>query len=139
MKMDSGNYLRGDDDYYTTTVTDADGNYKFNGLDTFVEDNGDKHIYGYEVWVVNKPAGYGITRYQSNNGTDDSAVLLNSQVIKKNTSLDEMFNGKLVVARKASSETLGGLDDLYVVEGYDVVRESHLKDYNAGYTELRKG
>ena len=50
-----------------------------------------------------------------------------------------MFNGKLVVARKASSETLGGLDDLYVVEGYDVVRESHLKDYNAGYTELRKG
>ena len=130
---------QGDDDYYTTTVTDADGNYKFNGLDTFVEDNGDKHIYGYEVWVVNKPAGYGITRYQSNNGTDDSAVLLNSQVIKKNTSLDEMFNGKLVVARKASSETLGGLDDLYVVEGYDVVRESHLKDYNAGYTELRKG
>ena len=28
---------------------------------------------------------------------------------------------------------------MYVVEGYDVVRESHLKDYNAGYTELRKG
>lgn len=126
-------------EYFATAVTEADGNYKFDNLATFTTDDGTKRIYGYEVWVMETPEDHVITRYQMNHGKNDSAVLLDSQIIKKDTTLSEVLDGKLVVARKTNTAKEDGLDDIYVVEGYDVVRETHLNDYNAGYTILRKG
>ena len=126
-------------EYFATAVTEADGNYKFDNLATFTTDDGTKRIYGYEVWVMETPEDHVITRYQMTHGKNDSAVLLDSQIIKKDTTLSEVLDGKLVVARKTNTAKEDGLDDIYVVEGYDVVRETHLNDYNAGYTILRKG
>lgn len=128
-----------DEEYFAQTTTDANGNYIFNNLDIFTGKDDDKQIYGYEVWALTTPDDHVITRYQMNNGKNDSAVLLNSQIIKKSTTLSEVLDGKLVVARKVDNPTQEGLNQTYVVEGYDVVRATHLKDYNAGYTVLRKG
>ncbi len=128
-----------DSEYYRTVRTDANGNYKFDDLETFTTKSGNKYLYGYEVWVINSPSDYGITRYQMNNGSKDSAVLLSNQIKKKDGTLNEVYKDKLVVARKATTENKDGLDNIYVVEGYDVVRETNLSEYNAGYTVLKKG
>ncbi len=126
-------------DYIATTTTDADGNYIFDNLESYVIKDTKSYLYGYEVWVINTPNDHVITRYQSNNGTNDSAVLLNNNITKNDSTLNENFNGKLVVARKVTDEYKDSVDGVYVINGYDIVHEVHLKDYNAGYTILRKG
>ncbi len=122
-------------EYFDIVLTDENGNYAFENLDIYNEINGKNALCGYDIYVVNTPEGYTVTKYQKNNGIGDSSALLSNRIIKSKTNLDEMMNGKLVLADK--NET--GVNHIYLIDGYDIVHAHNLDNYNAGYAELRKG
>ena len=128
-----------DEDYYSTVTTSANGHYSFGNLPLYNEVDGVKYLYGYEVYVIDAPEGFALTRYQQNNGEDDSALLINGQIIKSDSSLYEMFKGKLVLGNKITDPKQTIVDRKYIVEGYDIVRSVHLENYNAGYKAEEKG
>ena len=124
-----------DDKFISTTKTNKNGEYTFDNLDTHKKDNGTNKLYGYEVWVVKDPDGYAVTRYG-----DDSYLLVSGQILKADTKLDEILDGKTVVAHKVANDTeKSGIDDVYFAEGYNVVEAEHVKKYNAGYVAEEKG
>ena len=47
-----------------SVLTDENGKYSFDDLDTYISIDGTNHLYGYEVWVTNAPDDYAITRYR---------------------------------------------------------------------------
>ncbi|MDE6413474.1 MAG: hypothetical protein K2K42_06280, partial [Eubacterium sp.] len=124
-----------DKEYFDVVSTDANGDYVFDNLDIYTEENDTNVLYGYELYVVHAPRGFEITKYQVNDGSNDSAVRLDNQIIKQDTSLDEMYDEKLVLADKNER----GVDHTYLIDGYDIVRAHNLDDYNAGYIEQRLG
>ena len=128
-----------DDEYYSTVTTKANGHYSFGNLPLYKEVDNVKYLYGYEVYVVDAPEGFALTRYQQNNGDNDSSLLLNGQIVKSDTSLYEMLKGKLVLGNKITDPEQTIVDKKYIVEGYDIVRSVHLEEYNAGYKAEEKG
>ncbi|MDE6110655.1 MAG: hypothetical protein K2F65_01930, partial [Eubacterium sp.] len=124
-----------DEEYFEVVSTNENGDYVFNNLDIYTEEDDKNILYGYDLYVVNAPIGYEITKYQVNNGSEDSAVRLDNHIIKQDLSLDEMYDGKLVLADKNER----GVNHTYLVDGYDIVRANNLEDYNAGYIEQRLG
>ena len=86
----------------------------------------------YEVWVTDAPEYYAITRYQN-----DSYVLLNGQIIKPDSELPEMLDGKIVVAEPAADKS--GVDTNFIIENYNVVLAEVISEYNAGYKAIEKG
>ncbi len=128
-----------DDEYYSTVTTSANGHYSFRNLPLYKEVDNVKYLYGYEVYVVDAPEGFALTRYQQNNGDNDSALLLNGQIIKSDSSLYEMLKGKLVLGNKITDPDQTIVDKKYIVDGYDIVRSVHLEEYNAGYKAEEKG
>ena len=123
-----------DDKFISTTKTNKNGEYTFDNLDTHKKDNGVNKLYGYEVWVVKGPDGYAVTRYG-----DDSYLLVSGQILKADTKLDEILDGKTIVAHKAiTAEDKKGVDDIYMAEGYNVIKAEHDKNYNAGYFKNRE-
>ena len=123
-----------EEDFISTTTTDANGGYLFSNLNTHKKEEGSNKLYGYEVWVIKDPDGYAVTRYG-----DDSYLLTSGHIIKVDTSIDEMLDGKTVIASKITEDTnVKGIDDLYKVEGYNVILAEHSKKHNGGYTEIKK-
>ena len=123
-----------EEDFISTTTTDANGGYLFSNLNTHKKEEGANKLYGYEVWVIKDPDGYAVTRYG-----DDSYLLTSGHIIKADTSIDEMLDGKTVIASKITEDTnVKGIDDLYKVEGYNVILAEHSKKHNGGYTEIKK-
>ena len=113
-----------DDEFISTTKTDKDGGYIFDNLDTHKKDNGVNKLYGYEVWVIKDPDGYAVS----------------GQILKADTKLDEILDGKTIVAHKATTaEDKKGVDDIYMAEGYNVIKAEHDKNYNAGYVQEQRG
>ncbi len=115
-----------DTDFNAITVTDKNGNYAFDNLDTYVADEDADYLYGYEIWVTDSPEGYAVTKY-----VNDSSLLVNGQIIKADTELPEMLGGKIVVAEPASDKS--GVDASFVIESYNVVLADDISDYNGGY------
>ena len=110
-------------DFIAKATTDKNGNYTFDNLDTHKKDNGVNKLYGYEVWVVKGPDGYAVTRYG-----DDSYLLISGQIVKADTKLDEIFNGKTVVAHKVTDkDDVTGIDDVYFAEGYNELKQNTLR------------
>ncbi|MDE5995334.1 MAG: hypothetical protein K2G56_00265 [Eubacterium sp.] len=124
-----------DEEYFAVVSTDENGDYLFDNLDIYTVENDTNILYGYEIFVVDAPEGFTITKYQKNNGDNDSSVLLGKQIIKSDTGLDEMYDGKLVLGKKSTR----GVHDMYIIDGYDIVRAHNLDNYNAGYIEQRFG
>ena len=123
-----------EEDFISTTTTDANGGYLFSNLNTHKKEEGSNKLYGYEVWVIKDPDGYAVTRYG-----DDSYLLTSGHIIEADTSIDEMLDGKTVIASKITEDTnVKGIDDLYKVEGYNVILAEHSKKHNGGYTEIKK-
>ena len=120
--------------FISTTVTDENGHYTFDNLETHKKEKDANKLYGYEVWIIKDPDGYAATRYG-----DSSFLLVSGQIIKADTELPEMLDGKIVVAHKVTDQdNVKGIDEIYFAEGYNVVLAENLEDYNAGYTIIEK-
>ncbi|MDE7124291.1 MAG: hypothetical protein K2N83_02220, partial [Eubacterium sp.] len=128
-----------DADYYATVNTTANGHYSFDNLPIYKTENDTRYLYGYEVYVIDVPEGYAVTRYQQNNGEDDSSLLLKGQIIKSDSALYEMMDGKLVLCDKITDPDQTIVDKKYIVNGYDIVHATELDNYNAGYKAEEKG
>ncbi|WP_239816363.1 hypothetical protein, partial [Bacillus atrophaeus] len=69
-------------------------------MNTHKKEEGSNKLYGYEVWVIKDPDGYAVTRYG-----DDSYLLTSGHIIKADTSINEMLDGKTVIASKITEDT----------------------------------
>ncbi|MDE6723190.1 MAG: hypothetical protein K2J55_03230, partial [Eubacterium sp.] len=102
----------------------------------YVNDNGVNKLYGYELYVIGIEDRF-VTKYQMNNGENDSALRdVNYQIIKKDTKLTEMLDGQMVLAQSAKEQE--NPNEPYIVEGYDVVKGVNLVQYNAGLVPVRE-
>ena len=65
-----------------------------------------KYLYGYKVWLIKGLEETPVTKYQTNNGVDDNALLVDTnQIIKKNETIPEMKDGYIIVADKPEDMT----------------------------------
>ncbi|MDE7124290.1 MAG: hypothetical protein K2N83_02215, partial [Eubacterium sp.] len=125
-----------EEEYFATTVTDENGGYIFNNLETYISDEEGNRLYGYELYVIGMQDRF-VTKYQMNNGDNDSALIDETyQIIKKDTSLSEMFKGCIVLAQSAKGQE--NPNTPYIIENYDVVQAVHLTQYNAGFVPVRE-
>ncbi len=115
-----------DTEFDVKTVTDKNGAYSFENLDTYVAAEEADYLYGYEVWVTGAPEGYAVTKY-----INDSSLLVSGQIIKANSELPEMLGGKIVVAEPAADKS--GVDPSFIIHNYNVVLADDISDYNGGY------
>ena len=128
-------------EYYQTLTTDANGYYKFDNLPTYKqmsEDDMDIRLYGYTVWYIGGIDSLAVTKYQTNNGVDDNALLVDTnQIIKKNETIPEMKDGYIIVADKP--EDMTDVDPFYVIDGYDIISAKRRNNYNIGYVPYQMG
>ncbi len=125
-------------EYFATTKTDSEGYYSFNDLGTYKDIDGVKYLYGYKVWLIKGLEETPVTKYQTNNGVDDNALLVDTnQIIKKNETIPEMKDGYIIVADKP--EDMTDVDPFYVIDGYDIISAKRRNNYNIGYVPYQMG
>ncbi|MFQ9923851.1 MAG: SdrD B-like domain-containing protein [Beduini sp.] len=123
---------------YRQMLTDKNGHYIFDNLETYKEIDGKRYIYGYQLWIGDIPQGTAVTKYQQNNGENDSALKADTkQLMKADMSLPEMNSGYLTVAENVSQESYQNTH--YVIGKYDTIAAKSLTDYNAGFTSIDTG
>ncbi len=123
---------------YRQMLTDKNGHYIFDHLETYKEIDGKRYIYGYQLWINDIPQGSAATKYQQNNGENDSALKADTkQLVKNDVSLPEMNSGYLTVAENISQESYQNTH--YVIGKYDTIAAKSLTDYNAGFTSIDTG
>ena len=124
--------------FYRMYLTKKDGHYIFDNLETYKEIDGKCYVYGYELWIDGIPQGYAATKYQQNNGVEDSALNANTlQIIKKDSKLPEMNKGYITIAENVKAESYQNLH--YTIGDYDIISAKHLTDYNVGLTTIDEG
>lgn len=123
------------DEYFRTAVTDQNGNYRFENLATYTVKDGVRYLYGYELWLIEDASEtpQAATKYQMNGGTDDSALTVGRQIVKRDGMHEEMLDGKLIAAKKLGDGRDDTVSGLYMIEGYHIVEGALLTDYNAGF------
>lgn len=68
-----------DESFSAKTSTVAGGLYRFDGLSTYVEVDGQKYLAGYQLDLTSLPENYGVTRYhQGSDPTKDSDLIAES-------------------------------------------------------------
>ena len=123
---------------YRQLLTDQNGHYIFDNLETYKEIDGKRYIYGYKLWIDDIPQGTAATKYQQNNGEKDSALKADTkQLIKSDVSLPEINDGYLTVAENVSQESYQNAH--YVIGKYDTIAAKSLTDYNGGFTTIDTG
>lgn len=127
-----------DQEYFATTKTDDKGHYSFNDLGTYTNIDGVKYLYGYKVWLIKGLEEIPVTKYQTNKGVNDNALLVETnQVVKKDETIPEMKDGYIVVADKP--EDLTNIDPFYIIDGYDIISTKRRDNYNIGYVPYQTG
>jgi hypothetical protein len=108
-----------------TTVTKADGEFRFTGLPISITVDDVTYLTGYKLKASNLPDGATITTYYANGGERDNKL-------NKNTmSLDDprvQMNGYIIVAAKAQT----GVSESYIRNGFDLVKGVTVDDMNIG-------
>ena len=124
--------------YFATVKTDEEGNYSFRDLETYRNISGVKYLYGYKVWLIQGMEETPVTKYQTNKGINDNALVADTnEVIKKDRTLPEMKDGYIIVADKP--EKAEEVDPFYMIEGYDLIAARHRDNYNIGYVPYQMG
>ena len=110
----------------TTTISgncNSDGNYEINNIPTFVEVENVKYLAGYKAFISFDENTYAITRYQQNNGTNDSSIISSNYEITKGTELD----GLLIVASQKEDKSQEPKYD-----NFDIVESIVIENYDGG-------
>lgn len=125
-------------EYFATTKTDSEGYYKFQDLGTYTSVNGVKYLYGYKVWLIKGLEETPVTKYQTNHGINDNALMVETnQIVKKDGNIPEIKDGYIIVADKP--EDLSNVDPFYTIDGYDIIAAKRRDNYNIGYVPYQMG
>ena len=127
-----------DEEHYAEVKTDANGNYIFENLPTHIEKSGKRYLYGYIEHMLHSPYSKAVTKYQTNNGDKDSALLAKTLEIKKaDKTIAERKGDYIVVAHNANDDVTK--NESYIYEGYDVLKAEKRANYNAGFKDSEQG